>query len=158
MPAVLLVPIVAHMDVRGVSHGRVYNTPMSETIGNARPAPGSKFTSPQGTRAVKDGIRPSKLSYMPDVARKPPWLRVKLPAGAKYEEIRDIVRTHKLSTVCAESKCQHRRMLGPRHRHIDADGFGVHARLQVLFGVDRQSARLAGSAGACQRRRRGRDD
>src|SRR6185437_2618527 len=105
MPAVLLVRKVAHMDVRGVSQGRVYNIPMSETIGNARPAPGSKFTSPQGTRAVKDGIRPSKLSYMPDVARKPPWLRVKLPAGAKYEEIRDIVRTHKLLTVCAESKC-----------------------------------------------------
>jgi lipoic acid synthetase len=30
---------------------------------------------------------------------------VRLPTGAKYEEIRDIVRTHKLSTVCAESKC-----------------------------------------------------
>lgn len=70
-----------------------------------RPLPGSKFTSPQGTRAVKDGIRPSKLSRLPDADRKPPWLRVKLPAGAKYEEIRDIVRSHRLSTVCAESKC-----------------------------------------------------
>src|SRR5690348_6304961 len=70
-----------------------------------RPLPGCKFTSPQGTRAVKDGVRPSKLSRLPDADRKPPWLRVKLPAGAKYEEIRDIVRSHKLSTVCAESKC-----------------------------------------------------
>jgi lipoic acid synthetase len=78
---------------------------MSESVSTIRPAPGSKFTSPQGTRAVKDGIRPSKLSRLPDADRKPPWLRVKLPAGAKYEEIRDIVRTHKLSTVCAESKC-----------------------------------------------------
>lgn len=78
---------------------------MSETADEVRPLPGSKFTSPQGTRAVKDGIRPSALSSQPDVARKPPWLRVKLPAGAKYEEIRDIVRSHKLSTVCAESKC-----------------------------------------------------
>jgi lipoic acid synthetase len=78
---------------------------MSESINNARPAPGAKFTSPQGTRAVKDGIRPSAQSRVPDAARKPPWLRVKLPAGAKYEEIRDIVRSHKLSTVCAESKC-----------------------------------------------------
>ena len=78
---------------------------MNETSGNVRPAPGSKFTTPQGTRAVKDGIRPSALSKVPDVARKPPWLRVKLPSGAKYEEIRDIVRSHKLSTVCAESKC-----------------------------------------------------
>ncbi len=78
---------------------------MSETRSNARPAPGSKFVSPQGTRAIKDGIRPSALSKLPDAARKPPWLRVKLPAGAKYEAIRDIVRTHGLSTVCAESKC-----------------------------------------------------
>lgn len=78
---------------------------MSEPANQVRPAPGSKFTSPQGTRAIKDGIRPSALSRVPDAARKPPWLRVKLPAGAKYEEIRDIVRTHKLSTVCAESKC-----------------------------------------------------
>ncbi|MBN8736084.1 MAG: lipoyl synthase [Xanthomonadales bacterium] len=78
---------------------------MSESADKLRPLPGSKFTSPQGTRAVKDGIRPSSLSRVPDAARKPPWLRVKLPAGAKYEEIRDIVRTHKLSTVCAESKC-----------------------------------------------------
>ena len=78
---------------------------MSETADKVRPLPGSKFTSPQGTRAVKDGIRPSALSGQPDAARKPPWLRVKLPAGAKYEEIRDLVRSHKLSTVCAESKC-----------------------------------------------------
>src|SRR5690242_9618759 len=78
---------------------------MSESADKLRPLPGSKFISPQGTRAVKDGIRPSPLSRVPDAARKPPWLRVKLPAGAKYEEIRDIVRTHKLSTVCAESKC-----------------------------------------------------
>ncbi|HET8898577.1 MAG TPA: lipoyl synthase [Rhodanobacteraceae bacterium] len=78
---------------------------MSETINPARPVPGSKFISPQGTRAVKDGIRPSALSDKPDVDRKPPWLRVRLPMGAKFEEIRDIVRTHKLSTVCAESKC-----------------------------------------------------
>lgn len=75
------------------------------TESNPRPLPGSKFTSPQGTRAIKDGIRPSRLSALPDADRKPPWLRVKLPAGAKYEEVRDIVRSHKLSTVCAESKC-----------------------------------------------------
>src|SRR5574337_550476 len=80
-------------------------TSMSESVDKLRPLPGSKFISPQGTRAVKDGIRPSASSSKPDAARKPPWLRVKLPAGAKYEEIRDIVRTHKLSTVCAESKC-----------------------------------------------------
>ncbi|MGY3038960.1 lipoic acid synthetase [Rhodanobacter sp. TND4EL1] len=66
---------------------------------------GSKFTSPQGSRAVKGGIRPNAASSMPDVQRKPPWLRVKLPSGMQYEAVHDIVRSHKLNTVCAESKC-----------------------------------------------------
>ncbi|MCK9538401.1 lipoyl synthase [Dokdonella sp.] len=78
---------------------------MSETADHPRPLPGSKFISPQGTRAVKDGIRPNALSRIPDAERKPPWLRIRLPAGAKYEEIRNIVQSHRLSTVCAESKC-----------------------------------------------------
>ena len=66
---------------------------------------GAKFTSPQGTRAIKGGIKPNASSTVPDVGHKPPWLRVKLPSGAQYEEVRSIVRSHKLSTVCAESKC-----------------------------------------------------
>ncbi|HEX7380854.1 MAG TPA: lipoyl synthase [Nevskiaceae bacterium] len=81
---------------------------MSEPVIQLRdlqPAPGSKFTSPQGTRAIKDGVKPNRLSAVADVGRKPSWLRVKLPSGARYEEIRDIVRTHNLSTVCVESKC-----------------------------------------------------
>jgi lipoic acid synthetase len=66
---------------------------------------GSKFISPQGTRAVKGGIRPNAGSATPDVGRKPPWLRIKLPSGARYEDVRSIVNTHKLNTDCAESKC-----------------------------------------------------
>jgi lipoic acid synthetase len=70
-----------------------------------RPAPGAKFISPQGTKAVKDGVRPNARSAVPDAAPKPPWLHVRLPGGAAYQEVRDIVQTHKLNTVCAESKC-----------------------------------------------------
>lgn len=66
---------------------------------------GTKFTSPQGTRAIKGGIKPNTNSAAPDVDRKPPWLRVRLPSGGRYESINSIVRTHKLNTVCAESKC-----------------------------------------------------
>lgn len=66
---------------------------------------GSKFVSPQGTRAIKGGIRPNSASSMPDAGRKPPWLRVRLPTGARYQDIRQIVDTHQLNTVCAESKC-----------------------------------------------------
>ncbi len=66
---------------------------------------GNKFVSPQGTRAVKGGIKPNPDSARPDVDRKPPWLRVRLPSGTRYESINEIVRTHQLNTVCAESKC-----------------------------------------------------
>ena len=76
--------------------------------GDGRPprvADGTKFVSPQGTRAIKGGIKTNALNAVPDVGRKPPWLRVKLPSGAQYEDVRSIVRSHHLSTVCAESKC-----------------------------------------------------
>jgi len=66
---------------------------------------GSKFISPQGTRAIKGGIRPNAGSATPDIGHKPPWLRIKLPSGARYEEVHEIVRSHNLHTVCAESKC-----------------------------------------------------
>ena len=78
---------------------------MNDESGAARLQPGSKFVSPQGTRAIKDGVRPGASSSVPDVSRKPPWLRVKLPAGAAYEDVRAIVDSHKLHTVCAESRC-----------------------------------------------------
>jgi len=78
---------------------------MTDNASLVHPASGAKFTSPQGTRAIRDGIRPNAASAVPDVERKPPWLRVKLPAGAAYENVLDIVNTHKLNTVCAEAKC-----------------------------------------------------
>jgi lipoic acid synthetase len=81
------------------------HAPMSSEETSTRISDGSKFVSPQGTRAIKGGIRPNAASAIPDVERKPPWLRVKLPTGAQYEEVRDIVHSHKLHTVCAESKC-----------------------------------------------------
>jgi lipoic acid synthetase len=71
----------------------------------ARVRSGAKFVSPQGTKAVKDGMRPSDLTGIPDSAPKPSWLRVRAPAGEQYQKIRDIVKTHQLNTVCAESKC-----------------------------------------------------
>ena len=78
---------------------------MTTEVPIIRARSGAKFISPQGTKAVKDGMRPSDLTEIPDSAPKPAWLRVRIPAGARYQEIRDIVQTHKLNTVCAESKC-----------------------------------------------------
>jgi len=66
---------------------------------------GGKYVTPEGVRAVKDGIRPHAGSGASNVSAKPPWLRVRLPAGETYQAVRDIVHSHKLHTVCAESKC-----------------------------------------------------
>jgi lipoic acid synthetase len=37
--------------------------------------------------------------------RKPDWLRVRAPGSAGYNETRDIVRSHGLTTVCEEAAC-----------------------------------------------------
>jgi len=66
---------------------------------------GEKFTTPEGIRAVHGGMRPNDNTGRPDVARKPPWLRIRLPSGARYEAVHDIVKSHKLHTVCEESRC-----------------------------------------------------
>lgn len=38
-------------------------------------------------------------------SRKPSWLRVKLPTGQEYKEVRDIVSEHKLHTICESGNC-----------------------------------------------------
>jgi lipoyl synthase len=40
-----------------------------------------------------------------EVLRKPDWIRVKAPVSKGYQETRDIVRSHKLVTVCEEAGC-----------------------------------------------------
>ncbi|MCF8495372.1 MAG: lipoyl synthase [Alphaproteobacteria bacterium] len=37
--------------------------------------------------------------------RKPEWIRVKAPQGETYQETKEIVRRHKLTTVCEEAGC-----------------------------------------------------
>jgi len=36
---------------------------------------------------------------------KPKWLRVKLPTGKKYTELRSLVDTYKLNTICTSGSC-----------------------------------------------------
>ena len=37
--------------------------------------------------------------------KKPKWLRVKLPTGETYKEVRNIVSEHKLHTICESGNC-----------------------------------------------------
>jgi lipoic acid synthetase len=39
------------------------------------------------------------------VQRKPDWLRVKLPVGKEYAQVRSLVDTHKLHTICESGNC-----------------------------------------------------
>lgn len=37
--------------------------------------------------------------------KKPEWLKVKLPTGAKYHWIKEQAKTHQMATVCQEARC-----------------------------------------------------
>ena len=69
-----------------------------------------------------------------------------MPSGERFEELRSTVRAHRLATVCEESICPN---IGECWNNgtatIDVDGLRLHARLPVLRGRYRQSARLARS-------------
>jgi lipoic acid synthetase len=41
----------------------------------------------------------------PQSARKPPWLKVQLPSGEAYENVRAHVKRLELNTVCQEAMC-----------------------------------------------------
>ena len=71
---------------------------------NEKITSGSKFQSKNGILAIKDGIKISNTQQML-VAKKPSWLRVKIPTGNKYISVKKIVDSHQLSTVCEESHC-----------------------------------------------------
>ena len=66
---------------------------------------GGKYTTPQGFTAIKDGIKAAAGASGTAAARKPPWLRARMPAGEGFTAVREIVHEHRLSTVCEEAKC-----------------------------------------------------
>jgi lipoyl synthase len=57
--------------------------------------------------AGKERTRHPEKAHRPDnpIQRKPDWIRVKAPTSKGYHETREIVRTHKLVTVCEEAGC-----------------------------------------------------
>ena len=83
-----------------------------------RPArSGEKYTTAQGFTAIKDGVKLASAAQItgtpgsaaPGAAasapRKPSWLRAPLAAGREFTAVKQIVREHRLSTVCEEAKC-----------------------------------------------------
>lgn len=64
---------------------------------------GEKYTSDNGIAAIRDGIK-TQPDPVPG-GRKPPWLKVRIPGGGRYEAVRATVHRHGLATVCEESRC-----------------------------------------------------
>ncbi len=55
-------------------------------------------------RVVKNGIARKDAASGPR-ERKPDWLKVKLPSGGRYQQVKETVKGHSLSTVCEEAMC-----------------------------------------------------
>jgi lipoyl synthase len=47
----------------------------------------------------------NKSATLPEKVKKPTWLRVKLPVGKKYTELRGLVDKYKLNTICTSGSC-----------------------------------------------------
>jgi lipoyl synthase len=77
---------------------------MSKPESSDRARSGEKFTNARGVTAIKDGVKRRTETVIP-TGRKPPWLRVRLGGGERYQSVKETVATHRLATVCEESHC-----------------------------------------------------
>jgi lipoic acid synthetase len=66
---------------------------------------GQKYRTEIGFSAIKNGVKARRDAPELVVGNKPTWLRAKMPAGARFSDVRNTVREHRLSTVCEESMC-----------------------------------------------------
>lgn len=55
----------------------------------------------QHQKAFKEQTEKVKIP----LGKKPDWLKVKLPTGDNYSDVRNLMREKKLNTVCEEAKC-----------------------------------------------------
>lgn len=65
-----------------------------------RKTPGRKLRGEEKLRAI-----PVRIDAGGAPARKPPWLRVRLPAGGAVERVKGLLREAALHTVCEEAAC-----------------------------------------------------
>lgn len=70
-----------------------------------QPRSGDKYRTEQGFSAIKDGVKATHGAEPIAPGRKPVWLRARMPAGGKFDVVRNTVKAHRLETVCEEAKC-----------------------------------------------------
>ena len=62
-------------------------------------APGVKETGAAKTARIPIKVQPAER------LRKPDWIRVRAPSSPRFHEIKQILREHRLHTVCEEASC-----------------------------------------------------
>ena len=62
-----------------------------------------KIQHEQDIKFIKNGIY--RKDSVPVREKKPAWLKVTIPTGQVYGEVRKIVKEHRLHTVCEEAMC-----------------------------------------------------
>jgi lipoic acid synthetase len=55
--------------------------------------------------AMGGSVDATAMHSSPDRRRHPEWIRAKLPTGANYSELKSLVKTQGLNTVCEEAMC-----------------------------------------------------
>ncbi|MGQ9643180.1 MAG: lipoyl synthase [Ignavibacterium sp.] len=55
----------------------------------------------QHQKAFKEQIEQSRK----ELGKRPEWLKVKLPTGENYSDVKNLMRRQKLNTVCEEARC-----------------------------------------------------
>ncbi|MBP9742599.1 MAG: lipoyl synthase [Burkholderiales bacterium] len=67
--------------------------------------------TPDNSQGIKhrDGAKtariPIKIIPLEEVLKKPEWIKVKIPSGGKFNQVKNLLREHKLHTVCEEASC-----------------------------------------------------
>ncbi len=72
------------------------------------PGDNMKIDNTQGVKLkgeAKTAASRSRWCSCDERLKKPEWIRVKSPSGARFTEIKDILREQKLHTVCEEASC-----------------------------------------------------
>lgn len=75
----------------------------TETTGNKGPAKVETGVKLRG--AEKVARIPVKIIPTEELPRKPDWIRVRMPASPEVERIKQLLRQHKLHSVCEEASC-----------------------------------------------------
>src|ERR1700750_336275 len=63
--------------------------------------PGRVVLAPEGRRMLRLEARNSQAP----IERKPPWIKTRLRTGPSYAELKSLVRSEGLHTVCEEAGC-----------------------------------------------------